>query len=99
MALFLLTVSLLFRSYKIKKTKALRGKLTVPEDSQPYLQQKAELEAEETRKHELEVGEIRHELDGKIRIQEISDESSHGLPSVYQRQELRGEEHSRELEA
>lgn len=97
-ALFLLAVFLSLRSYKIRKTKTLEEKHTAPEDSQPYLQQKAELEAEEIRKHELEVGEIRHELDGKSRIHEISDESGHGLPSVYERQELRGEEISRELE-
>lgn len=97
-ALFLLAVFLSLRSNKIKKTKTLRRRRTILEDSQPYLQQKAELEAEEMRKHELEVGEMRHELDGESRIQELSDDSSHGLPSVYQRQELRGEEHSRELD-
>ena len=86
------------RSRKIKEKTALRERETVPEDNQPYFQQKAELEAEEKRKHELEAEERRYELDGESRIHEISDESSHGLPSFYVRQELRGEEHSRELE-
>lgn len=67
-------------------------------ESQTYLQQKAELEAEQKRKSELEAEERRYELDGESRIHEIPDESSHGLSSSHLRQELRGEEHSRELE-
>ena len=94
----LLASFLWLRYRKIKETNALREKQMVPEDSQPYLQQKAELEAEEKRKHELEAEERRYELDGERMIHEMSDESSHGLPSSYLRQELRGEEHSRELE-
>ena len=94
----MLAIFLWLRSRKIKGKNALRERHTVLEDNEPYFQQKAELEAEEKRKHELEVKERRYELDGESRIHEMSDESSHGLPSFHVRQELRGEEHLRELE-
>ncbi len=75
--------------------------------SQPYLQQKAELEAEERRKFELEAREKRYELDaddivheaeGYNNRHEISTERmTPMILSLLTRQELRGEEHSREL--
>ena len=97
-ALLLLALLLWHRSRKIKKAKAREAEHMVPEENQPYLQQKAELEAEEKRKHELEAEERRYELDGESRIHEIADETSHGLQSPHVRQELKGEEHSGELE-
>ena len=97
-ALVLLIVLLWRRSRKIKESDGLKEENAVPEDNQPYLQQKAELEAEEKRKNELEAEEKRYELDGETRIHEMSDEGSHGLPYPNVMQELRGEEHSRELE-
>lgn len=97
-ALLLLAVFLWRRSRKIKKANVTEVQDTISEDRQPYLQQKAELEAEEKRKHELEAEERRYELDGESRIHEIS-ENSHGLPSLRARQELRGEDHSKELDA
>lgn len=70
------------------------------ETSQPYLQRKAELEAEEKRKHELEAEERRYELEEDRKIHEKSVErDSQGIASLQVRQELRGEEHSKELEA
>ena len=78
------------------------------EQSQPYLQQKAELEAKENSNMELEARERRHELDGGIALHEIPDQCSRYeipnedlwrlLPSLQVRQELRGEEHSLELQ-
>ena len=56
------------------------------EDTRPYLQQKAELEAEEKRKHELEALERRYELPA-------GEQDSMNQT----RKELRGEEHSAKL--
>ena len=64
--------------------------------SQPYLQQKAELEAEENRKHELEAEERKYEMGTAGERYELSAEEGQRKPSC--RQELRGEEYSRELE-
>ena len=66
------------------------------EDPQPYLQQKAELEAEEKRKHELEARERRYEIGNEGERYELPVEE--GDLMIRSRQELRGEEHSRELE-
>lgn len=41
-----------------------RHAATPPEEIQPYLQQKAELEDEPRRRHEVEARERRYELDG-----------------------------------
>ncbi len=66
------------------------------EDPQPYLQQKAELEAEEKRKHELEAQERSYEIGNEGERYELPVEEV-GL-MISSRQELRGEEHSKELE-
>ena len=96
----LVLLALLFwrRSRRIKERNAVTGHRTPPEDMQPYLQQKAELEAEEKRKHELALNERRYELNGETTIHEISDGNGDGFPTSHVRQELGGEEHSRELE-
>ena len=65
------------------------------EDSQPYLQQKAELEAEEKRKHELEARERTYEIGSEGRRYELQVEEEDLM--IRTRQELRGEEHSTEL--
>ena len=78
------------------------------EEPQPYLQQKAELEAEENRRLELEAVEMRYKVNGEDSIQEMPGEDARneidtivrpGMPSLGERQELRGEECSKELEA
>lgn len=66
------------------------------EDTQPYLQQKAELEAEEKRKYELEARERRLEMGNEGEIYELPVEGEGRM--IRARQELRGEEHSTELE-
>ena len=65
-------------------------------DTQPYLQQKAELEAEEKQKHELEARERRHEMGIEGEMYELPVEEQNLM--IRTRQELRGEEHSTELE-
>ena len=67
-------------------------------DSQPYFQQKVELEAEERQRHELEGRQKMHELDGGTEIREVpAGTHEHRLAVMRTRQELRGEEHSQEL--
>ena len=76
--------------------------------TQPYLQQKAELEAEEKRRLELEAVEVRYEMDGGDHINEMPGSQVRNeidtvvrpqMPSLEETQELRGEECSKELEA
>lgn len=59
------------------------------EDTQPYLQQKAELEAEERRKFKLEAQEKRHEIGFGGEMHELSAE---GQSRVRARQEIRVED-------
>lgn len=68
----LLAALLLWR--RCRKSKKASSEPIMSEDSQPYLQRKAELEAEEKKRHELEAEERRYELDGENRIHEISEE-------------------------
>ena len=65
------------------------------EDTQPYLRRKAELEAEEKQKHELEARERRYEIGSEGERHELpAGERDSMKPTT---QELRGEEHSAEL--
>ena len=66
------------------------------EETQPYLQKKAELEAEEKRKHELEAREMRYEMGTEGERYELPAGERDSMKRT--RQELRGEEHSTELE-
>lgn len=66
------------------------------EDIQPYLEQKSELEAEEKRKHELEAGERRYEMGIEGERHELPVEEENLM--IRTRQELRGEENSKELD-
>ena len=101
---FLVLVSLGFFAYrrwrihkKLKEVNAMSPKQgSLHEDRQPYLQQKAELEAEEKRKHELEARERRYEMDNEGERYELPV-GEQGVV-IRTRQELRGEEHSKELE-
>ena len=66
------------------------------EDQQPYLQQKAELGDEENRKHELEARQRRYEMGVEGERYELPVEEPDFM--IRTRQELRGEEHSTELD-
>lgn len=96
---------------KRRRSQSFRSKNEIPEssdDTQPYLQQKAELDSEERRQLELDGQELRYEMDGaegryEIQRSDVSHEvpverRRHGLLSLGQIHELRGEEHSKELE-
>ena len=65
------------------------------EVGQLYLQQKTELD-DEQRRHEMEAIELRYEMDGADEIPELPGERD---IRCYDRQELRGEEFSKELDA
>ncbi len=67
---------------------------------QLYVDRKAELEDQERKRHELDTEGIRYEMDGEGTIFEISgDENTRiGLASFNRSHELRGTEHSQELE-
>lgn len=64
------------------------------ENPQLYFQQKAELD-DEQRRHEIEAVEVRYEMDGEDEIHEMPVEERE---KHWGRQELRGEEHSKELD-
>ena len=96
-ALLVLALLLWRRYCKNKGANAATAEHVPSEDVPPYLQQKSELEAEEKRKQELDAEERRYELDGENGIHEMSDRSNNGLPASGVLQELRGEEHAREL--
>lgn len=96
-ALLLLALLLWRRYRKNKRANAATAEHVESEGVQPYLQQKPELEAEEKRKQELDAEERRYELNGESEIHEMSDTSNNGLPASRVLQELRGEEHAREL--
>ena len=64
--------------------------------TQPYLQQKAELEAEERQRNELEARERRFEVGGGNEVHELAAEGERRRMSLLQ--ELRGPEHSQELD-
>ena len=64
------------------------------ENPQLYFQQKAELD-DEQRRHEMEAVEVRYEKDGEDELHEMPVEERE---IHFGRQELRGEEHSQELD-
>ena len=86
-----------FRQKKRKQKSANQnGQSTATDDGVPYLQQKAELEDQERRKYELEARETGFEMDGENQIYEVVSEGDGRRMSRFQ--ELRGEEHLKELE-
>lgn len=75
------------------------GASTSEGNNQPYLQQKAELEAEERQRHELEAQQKIYELDGETGVNEIpAGTYEHRLAVMRSRQELTGGEHCQELD-
>lgn len=101
-AILLLSIAYLLEQKfrKNNKPDAPLGKETSERDSQPYLQKKAELEAEENRKYELDAQQRQYELDGASNVihEKSTGASEHGVLAPTTRHELRGEEHSKELE-
>lgn len=91
-----------------RRSQSAKSKKDSSDDTQPYLQQKAELDSEERKQLELDGQELRYEMDGvEGRYEMEGDDGPHevaaerrrqGLLSLGQTHELRGEEHSKELE-
>ena len=69
-------------------------------DVQLYVDQKAELEDEERRRHELDASGIAYEMEGEDRIFEMPGDGDTEIRTAQsdRTQELRGAEHSKELE-
>lgn len=89
------------RRYRKKRSQATLVKQPdMTSDAQPYLDQKAELEDEEQRKYELSSTGIMFEMEGENRIFEMPSDAgtrtkSTSLQGIH---EMRGAEHSKELE-
>ena len=92
---FLVLALWIYRYRKAKQQRQPSLKSASPEDDQPYLQRKGELEAEEKHRYELSNEQRQNELDGDNEIHEMPADRD-GIP---RRQELRGEEHCKELGA
>ena len=69
-------------------------------NTQLYLDQKGELEAEERKRHEMGNDSIRYEMEGEDRIFEVPSDrdTGMGLASLRETHEMGGVEHSNELE-
>ena len=101
----LIGISLCFvtiRKYRKKKRSQANGKdqRSLTSNSLIYVDRKAELEDEERRKHELDGCGISYEMEGEDRIFEMPGNEDSGTRSATLREihELRGVEHSQELE-
>lgn len=99
--MILLFCFIIVRRYRNKRSQAADA--IHPEkssDAQLYVDQKAELEDEERRRHELEAERTRHELNGEDTIFEMPDNGHSRMHSAssHRPHELRGAEHSQELE-
>lgn len=75
------------------------GQVSTPsQNEQLYLQEKGELEADERVKYELHAESLRPELGGENAIYEMTATKDKNNLVEGRRLELRGEEHSKELE-
>ena len=101
LAIFLLCFITIRRNREKRREAAMTNQPNVISDTQLYFDQKAELGDEERRKHEMDAEGTTHEMDGQDRIFELP---GHGgtattLASLQRVHEMRGAEHSTELEA
>ncbi len=91
----------IIRKYRRKRSQAATtNHPEMKSDTLPYVDQKAELEDDERRRHELEAGRNVHEMDGEGTVFEMpgGSNSRMQLASSYNIHELRGPDHSQELE-
>lgn len=100
----LLLCLIVIRRYRKKRSHATSTNQSgVTSDTQLYVDQKAELEDEERRKQELDGEGVRYEMEGNDRMHEMYEMPGNAstpmeLASYNEIHELRGVEHSRELE-
>lgn len=94
-----LAVALRYRSKsRLYIFKESNPETDVSDGGTPYFQQKGELEAEESIKYELHAETCRDELEENEVHEMPTTGGGHGEEMVVRRNELRGQEHSRELE-
>ena len=100
LVILLLCVIFIRRYRKKRSHQALTVHSKTTSDTQICFDQKAELEDEERRRHELEAGGKLHEMDGQDTLFEMPGDrkSRMDLESPHKMQELRGLEPSQELE-
>lgn len=107
---FALGMIFYLRRHRKRKRSQSGRRTNETEENQPYLQQKGELEAEEKRRLELEAVEVRYEMDGGDNSKEMPAPGSNSrneidtmtrppVPSLRERQELKGEDCSNEPDA
>ena len=99
--MLLLLCFVIIRRYRKKRfhaSLAVSSKTT--SDTRLYMDQKAELEDEERRRHELEATGKVHEMDGQDTVLEMpgNNDSRMQLASSHIIHELRGTDHTQELE-
>ena len=99
--IIILLCFIVIRIYRKKRsqTAPIKYSRTIS-DMQPYVDQKVELEDEQRRRHELDAGRRIYEMEGEDRIFEMPGNRDTGTRSSRSNriQELRGAEHSIELE-
>lgn len=99
--LMILLCFIVIRRYRKKRSKvAIANHPSMTSNVQLYVDQKAELEDEERRKQELDGEGVRYEMEGEDRIFEMPGNlcTRMELASYSKTHELRGAEHSKELE-
>ena len=100
LVLFLLCFLGIRRHRKKRSQVVLMSQPNTTADTQLYVDRKAELEDEERRKYELDATGVTYEMEGEDRILEMSSggDTEMRLASIRETHELRGVEHSQELE-
>lgn len=92
---------ILLRRYPKKRNQAVvLNQPNMTSNTQLYVDRKAELENEERRRHEMDTEIPRYEVEGEGRVLEMPCDRDPGtvLPSLREIHEMRGAEHSQELE-
>ena len=92
---------ILLRRYPKKRNQAVvLNQPNMTSNTQLYVDRKAELEDEERRRHEMDAEIPRYEVEGEGRVLEMPCDRDPGtvLPSLREIHEMRGAEHSQELE-
>ena len=96
--MILLLCFVAIRRYRRKRSQATLVKQPdMTSDTQLYVDQKAELEDEDRRKHDLSSTGIMYEMEGEDRIFEMPSDAG-TKPKIAGIHEMRGAEHSKELE-
>ncbi len=86
-SLSFVTIYLWRKRRRAQSTKSNKNTSDSLDDTQPYLQQKAELDSEERRQLELDAQELRYEMDGAVEMYELEGSGdSHEVAAERRRQ-------------